>query len=136
MCSSNTSLHKHYSDLWHRSPTLLMLALLPSIHCAAAFCIAAHHSATVTSTSVLQLPLKLLHHAAYSIATANYCTATQLLRSKKLKDITQQLIDKSVWLHLITETPYVAALHCLSRASALLLFCTAYTLLKSHQPLR
>ena len=67
---------------------LLMLGLLPSIHCTAALCTAAHATVTDTTTSVLHLPLKLLHHAAYSTATANCCTETQLLRSKKLKDST------------------------------------------------
>ena len=59
---------------------LLMLGLLPSIHC-----IVAHATATDIAMFVLQLPLKLLHHVAHSTAIANYCTATQLLRSKKLK---------------------------------------------------
>ena len=56
--------------------TLLMLGLLPSIHRAAAFCTATHVTAIDTATSVLQLPLKSLHHAAHSTATANCCTAT------------------------------------------------------------
>ena len=66
-----------------------MLGLLTSIHYDAALCTAARVTTTDTATSVLHLPLKLLHHAAHSIATANCCTATQLLRSKQLKDITQ-----------------------------------------------
>ena len=66
---------------------LLMLCLLPSIHCTAALCTAAHATATDTATSVLQLSLKFLHHVAHSTATANYCTTTQLLRVKQLKDI-------------------------------------------------
>ena len=62
-----------------------MLALLPFIHCTAASCNVAHDSDTATATSILQLPLKMLHHVAHTIATANFCTATQLLRSKQLK---------------------------------------------------
>ena len=68
---------------------LLMLGLLPSIHYTAALCNAAHAIAIDTATFVLQLPLKLLHHAAHSIATANCCTATQFPRSKQMKDFAQ-----------------------------------------------
>ena len=95
-----------------------MLGLLPSIDYVDASYTISHVTTTYTATSVLQLPLKLLRRAA------NCCTATQLLRSKQLKDITQQLADNSVWLHLITEAPYAAALCCLSRAFALLLLCS------------
>ena len=49
---------------------LLMLGLLPSIYCTIALCTAAHATAIDTPTFVLQLPLKLLHHAAHSTATA------------------------------------------------------------------
>ena len=80
---------------------LLILGLLLSIHCTAALCTTAHVTATDTATSVLQLPLKLLHHVAYSTTTANCCTATQLLRSKQLKD-SCPIVDRQVRLHPIT----------------------------------
>ena len=85
---------------------LLMLGLLPSIHCTVAHYIAAHATATNTATSVLQLPLKLLHHAAHSTDTANCCTTTQLLRSKQLKD-SAQLFDRQVKLPSTTEAPWM-----------------------------
>ena len=85
---------------------LLMLGLLPSIHCTAAFYTIAHAIATNTATSVLQLPLNLLHHAAHSTTTANCCTATQLPRSKQLKD-SCPIVDRYVRLPLITEAPWL-----------------------------
>ena len=103
---------------------LLMLGLLPSIHCAVAFCTAAHVTATDTATFVLQLPLNLLHLAAHSTATANCYTATQMLRSKQLKDPCP-IIDRQVGLHLITEAPLATALQCPLEATTLLQLCTA-----------
>ena len=102
-------------------------------HCdATALCTAAHDSAIVTATFVLQFPLKLLHRAAHSTATANCCIATQLLRNKQLKDPCP-IIDRQVGLHLITEAPLVVALHCPPKATVLLQLCTASSvLLKSH----
>ena len=82
----------HYKIL-NTGSVLLMLGLLPSIYCTAALCTVAHATATDTVTFVLQLPLRLLHHAAHSTATGNYCTATQLPRSKQLKD-SAQLFDR------------------------------------------
>ena len=128
MCSSNTSHQKHHPDPRHRSSALLMLGLQPLIHCATAICTAAHDSPTITATSVLQLPLKMLHHAAHSTATANYCTATQLLRVKQLKDITQNP-DRQVSL---AASPSVAslcrpsrALHCCCSALCKHCLCVA-----------
>ena len=95
-----------------------MLGLLPSIHCVVSLCTAAHVTAIDTTTYVLQLPLNLLHHAAHSTATTNYCTTTQLARSKKLKD-SCPIVDRQVRLHPITETPLAAALRCLLEASVL-----------------
>ena len=75
----------------------LMLGLLPSIHCVVALYTTAHVTATDTATFILQLPFNFLHHAAHSTATANCCTATQLLRSKQLKAFAQ-LFDRQVKL--------------------------------------
>ena len=112
---------------------MLILGLLPSIYCTAA-----HAIATDTATFVLQLPLKLLHHAAHSIATANHCTATQLLRSKQLKDSTQ-LFDIQVKFPSTTEAPWmlnhVVPLETLSCCNTALREPNFSALLKSHQPL-
>ena len=62
-----------------------MLSLLALIHCVAAISTATHDTATVTAASILQLPLNMLHHDAHNTSTANFCTTTQLLRSKQLK---------------------------------------------------
>lgn len=85
MCSSNTPQQKHHTDPQHRSSMLLMLGLLPFIHCTATSCTFAHDTATVTATSILHLPIKMLHHVSRSTATANCYIATQSLRSTQLK---------------------------------------------------
>ena len=95
-----------------------MLGLLPSIHCTDPLYTTAHVTTTDTTTSVMQLPLNLLHRAA------NYCTATQLLRSKQLKD-PWPIIDKQVRLHLIIEAPLAVALSCPLEATAMLHLCIA-----------
>ena len=101
-----------------------MLGLLPLIHCTAAICTAAHDFATVIVAFVLQIPFKMLHHAAHSTATANCSISTQLLRSKQLKDHHTITENKSVGLHFITEAPSTTLL-CLSEALRYLLHCIA-----------
>ena len=125
----------HYKILGAGS-VLLMLGLLPlnSALLLPSYT-AAHATATDSATSVLQLPLKLLHHAAHSTTAANGYTATQLLRSKQLNN-SAQLFDRQVKLPSTTEAPWMlnhaVPLEALSCCNTALREPSFSALLKSH----
>ena len=131
MCSSNTLHWKHHLDPWHRSSELLMLGMLPFIHCATAISRLARDSATISATSVLlpmTLPLSLLHlycNFMFPIALPLLTAALQLSCWELSNWKTSQILTYwSVWMHLDAEASSAVPLRWPSNATALLLLCT------------